>query len=200
MKIQRDPDRTRQTLLDAAFKEIHLNGFQAASLNNILANTGLTKGALYYHFPTKLALGYAVLEELIQDAVHDLWIHRLENCGDPIGAIQDTLGSLRETMPLEEVQLGCPLNNLALEMSPMDEGFRQRVNRIYELWIKGLANALSRAQKKGKVAGWVMPQGVAVFIVASLAGCRSIAKNAQSREVLFACAENLSRYLETLRP
>lgn len=45
------------------------HGFQAASLNNILAKTGLTKGALYHHFPDKDRLGYAVIEEVIRDSL-----------------------------------------------------------------------------------------------------------------------------------
>ena len=40
-------------------------GFQSASLDTILASAGVTKGALYYHFNSKEALGYAVVEEII---------------------------------------------------------------------------------------------------------------------------------------
>ena len=40
---------TRSAILVAAYKEIHLNGFQSASLNNILAHTGVTKGILRVH-------------------------------------------------------------------------------------------------------------------------------------------------------
>ncbi len=36
-----EPD-TRRSILLAAYREIHLNGFQSASLNNILAHTGVT--------------------------------------------------------------------------------------------------------------------------------------------------------------
>jgi len=52
---------TRRKILESAFHEIHRNGFQAASLNPILERTGVTKGALYHHFPNKQTLGYAVL-------------------------------------------------------------------------------------------------------------------------------------------
>lgn len=61
----RDPERTRERLLQAAFREIYRSGFQSASLDTILAAAGVTKGALYYHFDSKEALGYAVVEEVI---------------------------------------------------------------------------------------------------------------------------------------
>jgi AcrR family transcriptional regulator len=55
----RDPERTRERLLQAAFREIHRSGFQSASIDTILAATNVTKGALYHHFESKEALGYA---------------------------------------------------------------------------------------------------------------------------------------------
>ena len=34
------------------------------------------------------------------------------------------------------LNLGCPLNNLAQEMSPLDEGFRTRTQQVFELWMQ----------------------------------------------------------------
>ncbi len=61
----RNPEHTRKRLLKAAFQEVYRSGFQSASLDTILAATGVTKGALYYHFEGKEALGLAVVEEVI---------------------------------------------------------------------------------------------------------------------------------------
>src|SRR5271156_2611915 len=60
----RDSERTRERLLQAASREIYRSGFQSASLDTILAVAGVTKGALYYHFDSKEALGYAVVDEI----------------------------------------------------------------------------------------------------------------------------------------
>ena len=43
-------------LVQAAFREVHKSGFENAGLDTILAATGVTKGALYYHFGSKKAL------------------------------------------------------------------------------------------------------------------------------------------------
>ena len=53
----RDPERTRERLLQAAFREVYRSGFQSARLDAVLATGGVTKGALYYHFGSKEALG-----------------------------------------------------------------------------------------------------------------------------------------------
>ena len=191
---------TRQIILESAFQEIHRNGFQAASLVPILQRSGVTKGALYYHFPNKQALGYAVLDEIIKETIWQVWLRPLEDSNDPIDGLIQLIIDTGISLQNEDVLLGCPLNNLCLEMSPLDDGFRQRINQIYELWREGLARSLRFGQANGTVTSDINPVDCATFIIAALAGCRSMAKNAQSREALLACGQQLLRYLETLRP
>jgi len=189
---------TRKKILEAAYHEIHRQGFQAASLNSILDRSGVTKGALYHYFSDKQALGYSVLEELIKGFVLQFWLRPLDEASDPIEDLKRLINEAGKSLSDEDILLGCPLNNLCLEMSPIDDGFRQRVNHVYELWQEGLARALRAGQAKGAVTLTIDTMDCATFIVASLAGCRSLAKNAQSRDILSACGENLIRYLETL--
>src|SRR5208282_809405 len=83
----RDPERTRERLLQAASREIYKVGFQSASLDTILAAARVTKGALYYHFKNKEALGYAVVEEIISPDVRGKWVRPLQSVKDPIDAL-----------------------------------------------------------------------------------------------------------------
>src|SRR3981081_235358 len=80
----RDPERTRERLLQAAFREIHRSGFQSAGIDTILADTNVTKGELYYHFESKEALGYAVVEEKIAKLTHDRWLRPMRSEGEAI--------------------------------------------------------------------------------------------------------------------
>src|SRR5271156_7124571 len=83
----RDPERTRERLLQAAFREVHRSGFQSASIDTILAATNVTKGALYYHFESNEALGYAVVEEKIAKLTRDRWLRPMQSAGDPINIL-----------------------------------------------------------------------------------------------------------------
>lgn len=56
--------RTRAALLRAGCELFARDGFAAARTSEIVARTGLTRGALYHHFPDKLALFDAVLEDV----------------------------------------------------------------------------------------------------------------------------------------
>lgn len=197
----RSPDATRDELLAAAFDEIYKRGFQAASLDTILARTGVTKGALYHHFPSKLALGYAVLDEVVRGLLCRHWLDGLDEPGvDPLTALQRVLRRRAADASGNEVKLGCPLNNLAQEMSPIDEPFRRRVNGAFDAWRDGFVKALERAQAAGVVRREVDARATAAFIVASIEGSIGLAKTTRSREVLESNLEMLATYLETLRP
>lgn len=60
--------RTRRQLLDAARAAFAARGFDGGSLDAIAASAGLSKGAVYAHFPTKLHLYAAVIGEVLEEA------------------------------------------------------------------------------------------------------------------------------------
>ena len=198
-KRVKNPARSRKILLESALREIHHMGYKAASVTNILANTGLTRGALYHHFPNKRALGFAALEG-IEEQIRATWINRLLPCEDPISTLQEMVRTDCSQLADEDIALGCPLNNLAQEMSALDDEFRQRVVQIYNTWRQAIADSLRKGQQQGTVNKAIDPVSTATFLVASLSGGRGLAKTAQSAEMLAVCTDNLARYLETLRP
>ncbi len=193
------PDTTRQVLLDAAFHEIHRKGFQSASLTAILHKAGVTKGALYHYFGSKRELGYAVLEEVISDHLRTLWLEPLAGAtADPVTQLKDCLIKAGEQLNDKDIRLGCPLNNLAQEMSPIDQGFRERTDVMYKLWLQTISSALQNGQQLGRVRKEIDPEETALFIVATLEGCMSMAKNAQDKAVLLQCGKGVLNYLDSL--
>src|SRR5579863_861232 len=195
---QRDPERTRERLLQAAFRQVYRSGFQSAGLDSILATAGVTKGALYHHFGSKEALGYAIVEEIIAPDNRDQWLRPLENCRDPIDALIGTVQGL--SVQPEVVRGGCPLINLSQEMSPLDVGFRQRLATIFRDWQDGVAAALRDGQKHGKVRRDLDPAQTAGLLIAMVEGYGSVAKNAQDAKVMEGGIRNIVGWLRSLRP
>ncbi|MGN6364101.1 TetR family transcriptional regulator C-terminal domain-containing protein [Asticcacaulis taihuensis] len=195
---RRNAGHTRERLLNAAFEEVYRSGFRGSDLNTILAKAGVTKGALYHHFDGKDALGHAIVENVISKITQDKWLAPLDDVDDPIDAL---IGILDGTGTSEaEVNGGCPLNNLAQEMSPLDEGFRLRLSEIFTNWIGGVTDALRLGQVNGKVRRDIDPRETATFFVASYEGYISLAKTAQDARVLRSGIRQLRVYLEGLRP
>jgi TetR/AcrR family transcriptional regulator, transcriptional repressor for nem operon len=196
----REPDVTREKLLKAAFEEIYRRGFQAASLETILSKAGVTKGALYHHFPDKASLGYAVVDEVVKGLLLERWGVTRFVSGDPVTALQEILRGRAAGVTSREVELGCPLNNLAQEMSPLDHRFRKGVSATFDLWTDSVAKELERGQAAGTVRSDVDPRKIAAFVVASIEGSFGLAKGAQSADMLRSNLEVLSTFLESLRP
>jgi AcrR family transcriptional regulator len=190
---------TRAKILFAAYKEIHVNGFQAASLKNILAHTGVTKGALYHHFPNKTELGYAVIDEVIADRIYHSFIEPLRQSEDTVNALKALIEQAGKSMSVTDIQLGCPLSNLAQEMAPIDEGFRLRLKRIYDRWYQTITDAVTKSQQAGQIIQQVSPQQVAVMVVATMEGCISAGKISQDLDKVLCCGEALIQYLSLIK-
>jgi TetR/AcrR family transcriptional regulator, transcriptional repressor for nem operon len=196
---KRKPTQTRDRLLQAAFREVFRYGFQSAGIDSILAATNVTKGALYYHFESKEALGYAVIEEIIAKLTSERWqlpLQRSEE-GNPI----DTLIRIVRALPNrpEDVKKGCALANLAQEMSLLDEQFRKRLERIFHGWQQEIATTLRKGQLQGTVRRDVIPEETASFLIAMIEGYQVLAKNAQDAKVWNAGVKNIIGWLESLR-
>ncbi len=190
---------TRDRLLTKTFQEMFRHGFQGTRIDVILEKTGVAKGALYHHFKDKTDLGYAVVDEVLRNLTIETWIHPFENSEDPIEGLTNVILGVLQKPGKQIIQTGCPLNNLAQEMSAIDEGFRKRIDDIYKLWRKAIADALKRGQDKNIVRNDVQCDKVATFIVASIAGCLGTVKNSRDEQLLKDCGESLINYLESLR-
>ncbi|BCG65686.1 MAG: TetR/AcrR family transcriptional regulator, transcriptional repressor for nem operon [Methyloprofundus sp.] len=199
MTTKRNPEDTRKKILNAAFNEMHRYGYQGMRIDQVLKNIDLKKGALYYHFASKQALAYAVLEEYIQVNIHRLWVEPLQNVVDPLDTIYEVFAERNHSWSDEFFTLGCPLNNLAQEMSPIHEGFRERIEKIFLTWQTALAEALKKGQAQGIIDKELNTNVCALFILASMEGALGMAKNQQRKAIYFSCCQELRRYLETLR-
>src|SRR5882724_123791 len=132
------PRATRRKILHAAFEEFYKNGCQGGSLNHIVDVAGTTKGALFHHFEGKNDLGYAVVEEIVQPHIKQQWLDPLADSIDPIQDLKITLQNFTKRASSKgEIARGCPLNNLAQEMSPLDEQLRARIQKVYTMWREG---------------------------------------------------------------
>jgi len=198
-KSSRDASKTRQILLEAANAEFYRKGFQAASLDNILDSAGVTKGALYYHFENKLELGYAVVEEIIKPQLQKTWIEPVETADNPITALIELLAYYKENASSMRCQHGCPLNNLAQEMSPVDDEFRVKLLGVFDEWQARLSTTFEKGKKNGQISSSVNSDNAAAFVVAVIEGVSGLAKSSQNATIYSRVGHEFVRYLESLR-
>jgi TetR/AcrR family transcriptional regulator, transcriptional repressor for nem operon len=201
MTPTKGPDNTRRKILRAAFEEFYKNGFQGGSLNHIVVTAGITKGALFHHFAGKHELGYAVVDEIIGAILKQRWLDPLAKSANPIADLKRAFRQfIKEEIRSGAFLQGCPLNNLAQEMSPLDEGFRKRINKLYVAWRECFVAALADGMKVGKVRKDISPRHVAALLVAAQMGIWGTGKSSGSEELMMQAGEALCGYLDSLRP
>jgi AcrR family transcriptional regulator len=197
----RRPDATRLRILEAAFLEFYRNGFQGGSLNRIVEAAGVTKGALFHHYGGKLELGYAVADDVIDPILRERWLEPVAGAADPIAAMQDAFRRfIRDDIESGAWVNGCPLNNLAQEMSPLDEGFRTRVDAMYDAWRGTFAAALAAGAERGTVRRDADPEHAAALVVMMQMGIWGTGKYSRDEALMIRGGEALCAYLATLRP
>ena len=197
----RDGRSTREAILDAASRLIHVHGYNHTSLDDVLRESGVGKGNFYYHFKSKEDLGYAILDQIIGSFLE----RTLEPCfsdpeGQALAQIRCFLDRLLETQRARNCVGGCPLGNLAAELSDVHEGFRARLTSVFAAWRERLTLVLRTAQSRGTVDGACRPEAVADFLVASLEGAILLTKLTKDIAVMERCVAETKRYLSLFEP
>ncbi len=194
----RDPEKTRETILKAAFDEIYHRGFQGARIEDIVAKTDMTKGAFFSHFRTKNDLGYALVDDVLREMTLERWIRPLAAYTNPVQGVITRFRKIIETIPEEHIALGCPFNNLVQEMSAVDPTFRDKLNTVLKLWIDETERYLRKAQAEGYLKKDVSTRQVAEFVVMVEEGSFAMVKNLRDKKVYWSLYESLRQYLESI--
>ena len=194
----RDLEKTRAEILRAAFPLVLRHGFQGVSVDDIVEETQHTKGAFFHQFPTKRDLGYALVDEVVRPLIISRWIAPLEGFENPLEGILSRMEELIGGATLEQLQLGCPLNNLVQEMAPLDAGFRKRLRSALELWISEIERHLARAKAAGYLKKSVDTREAAHFIVMAHEGFYGMIKGLGQHAAFEALVSSLSIYFQAI--
>jgi len=189
-----DPATLRERVLDvtaAAFQEA---GYNATAMHDIVRAAGTTGGALHHHFPTKKALGLAVIRHRVATAVEEAWIAPMEKAADTAGGVRDAFGAIIAELEEKGAVSGCPLNNLALELSCRDADFRAAVDAVFARWRQAIADKL-RQDATVDEACRRDADATATFVIACYSGAMAMAKASQSTAPLETCAARLAAFL-----
>jgi AcrR family transcriptional regulator len=191
-----DPEAMRRRVLDVATAAFQTRGYHSTSTHDIMREAGVTGGALHHHFPTKKALGLAVIRDRVAKAVEETWIEPIRTARTAAAGIRKVFQQIAATIDARGTVLGCPLNNLALELSLADPEFQDAVQTVFERWRTAIAEKLRADQAAGALKN-VDPEHLATFIVAVYSGAMALAKAQQSSEPLGTCAQQLAAFVPT---
>ena len=190
---------TKEQIVDAASRLVHVRGFNNTSVDEILRESGVGKGNFYYYFRSKDELGFAILERGLERISTELIEKHFNPEKDPWEQILDFLDSLVERARQRACTGGCLLGNLAVEMSDIHEEFRRRLNKAFERLRSRLEVTLTQAKAQGTLRSEADIPRLAHFIVAGFEGAFMMGKLHKDADVMAGVVEELKGHLAQYR-
>ncbi len=192
-------ETTRLMILRKAFELIYAKGYRNTSIDEIIATTAVTKGAFYYHFKSKDAMGLAIINEILKPTLNGSFIEPLRSGADPVHSIYRLIRYLLLEDEFLQVEYGCPAANFTQEMTPWDSKFTKVLEELADEWAKVMVAALERGQQDGLIRADVEPGQVTLFVISGYWGIRNFGKLANSKTVYLPYLKELKNYLASLR-
>lgn len=186
-------------MVEAGFWELYRTGFRAARIETILADTHVTKGAFYHHFPGKAALGLAVVEEVIRPMIHDRWLAPVRQAANPVDGLRAAARARERDDPEALLLGGCPLFNLLQDGAGEDNPLHAHLVRLLDDWREAFAAALARGQAAGHIREDLHADVGAAFLIASYHGVAGTARASQSASSARRLLRAWGTLVETLR-
>lgn len=164
---ERRADTTRQRLIRAASRQFGRRSYSMVSLDDILAEAELTKGAMYFHFPSKQALASAIVDDLIEmghTTVAELLARKmsgLESLVDLIyqRAVQDSQNEVARA---------------GVRLLETFDSANMPSNTLWQSWVEYVATLIEQAVAEGDVLDDLDPHDIARMLVGLWSGIRRI--------------------------
>ncbi len=197
--FMRKANATRLAILQKAFELIYVNGYQATSIDDIIATTRVTKGAFYYHFKSKDEMGLAVINELMHAPMYDAFVKPLINSQNPVKDIYSVMNYLLLDNTFMQAKYGCPAGNLTQEMSPLNNEFSKALSKLVKQWQEAIQKSIANGKKAGSIRKNVNGLQVALFVMSGYWGIRNFGKLQGNNECYHTFLLELKHYLKGMQ-
>ncbi|MCW3463991.1 TetR/AcrR family transcriptional regulator [Chitinophaga nivalis] len=189
---------TRLNILQKAFELVYQNGYQGTSIDLILTQTKVTKGAFFYHFKNKEEMGLAMIREVMYPGMQTGLIQPLLEGEDPVTEIYTMMHGLLLENPFFQVKYGCPAINLIEEMAPLNADFHTALATLVLQWQEAIEKTLKKGKAAQQIRKEVNTAQVAFFVMSGYSGVRNLGK-LYGQTCYHKYLKELKTYLKNLR-
>ncbi len=170
----------RDKLIQVGKQIIVQQGFNAASLNEILTAAGVPKGSFYYYFSSKDDFGLAIIDDFARKYQNKFELILQDASVTHLKRLHNYFASGIADMRQCDCSEGCLMGNLAQELSAQNELFRDRLSQIFLDWEEAFAGCLDSAIQMGEIPKEQDVSTLAQFILAGWQGAILQAKVSKS--------------------
>ena len=149
------PPNTKERLVASAARLWHAKSYTDVGVSEICEESGVRKGSFYHFFPSKSDVALAVLESRREQAIECLFRPVFGSELAPLERLTQLIEvqyRLQKQIQADgEAVLGCPIGNLALELSTQDECMRERCVELLQEWAVQIEPLLESAVQEGEL-------------------------------------------------
>jgi TetR/AcrR family transcriptional regulator, transcriptional repressor for nem operon len=174
---ERKAGNTRHRLIAAAARQFAHRPYSVVSLDDILAEAELTKGAMYFHFPSKQALALAIIDDLTamsNAAVTELMARKMSGL--------ETLIDLIHVLAVQDTQHEVARAGVRL-LESLDNT-TDMPTTVWASWTDFVTTLIEKAVSEGDVVDNLDPEDIAKMLVALWVGSRRISDPGQPEQHL----------------
>ena len=187
---------TQERLVETAKDLFWERGYNATSVADVLEQSKVHAGSMYYHFKTKDELLLAVLEKYKEMLRPTLLAPVWQKVSDPIERIFGLLAVYREAIVASDFSYGCPIGRLAMEI---DLGMREvhaGIAANFEGWSKAVQECLEAA--RGRLPRALDMRTLSRFVLTVMEGGVMQSRSYRSIEPFDECVTVLRDYFRRL--
>lgn len=167
----------REKVLEAAACIFGRAGYQSTTVDEILESAGVAPSNFYYHFKSKEELALEVLEQFFErfrQVIAPIFINRSLTASQKLERLHEYF--VKKTTD-DSCCGGCPLGNLAQELSDVHPEFQKRLAAFFEEAIDGLAGVVQEGIQQGQFRSSIDPKSAAYLLFGSLEGLLLLTKS-----------------------
>ncbi len=164
---------TQRAILDLAEAFLQDKGFNGFSYAHIAAELGVKNAAIHYHFPTKEALGCAVIQRY-RDRFQ-LWINNARIKDLPPKEKLDWFFSIYTNTRADNGKV-CLAGSLEIDFNSIPASLREQTEALTRELLTWLQTTLNEGREAGVFHFRGDPAGKAALILASLQGALQMAR------------------------
>lgn len=187
----------RERIIEVAADLFLKQGYGATGIAQILEAADVLRGSLYYYFPTKEDLLLATLEwrkKMMWPEVVQPVFDRLD---DPLERLFGILDGYRQLLLMCEFQVGCPIGNLALELTESHTRVRHLLAENFDNWKNAVRLCLEEARARLPVES--RTEDLAHFVLTVMEGAVMLARTYRTIESYDNAINMLRDYFERLQ-
>lgn len=189
---------TMHRLCGKGLEIFHAKGYYNTSLDDILKELSLSKGAFYHHFKSKEDYFINIVQSLIVQKVYALLIEPLNTNENPLPVIIESLENALDPGKKNEMAYGFMLNDFLTEFNKRNEEISGQLKRILSVWEVNLVSLLKKGKLDGHIARHVDCEGVATYVIASYLGMRSLLTDSSNKQLRYQYIQQLKQYFNSI--